>query len=148
MVKFATAHILIVEDDDVLRENLKTILGEESLGYRISTAKTHQDADDFLKLHARGVSLILSDTDIRAVGQEERYSGIRFVQEGRNKGIPTIIWSNEPNFHPGEIGQIASYDKGYFGISGSEPYISLQNKDMFLQAIREALSQKHASSLV
>jgi CheY-like chemotaxis protein len=95
-----TKTILIVEDDDVIRENLKEILEMEA--YHVETARHGKEALEYLRSHASSKpSLILLDINMPVMSGPEFLSALR-NEDNTHSGIPVVVMTAVPEV--GDLG--------------------------------------------
>jgi CheY-like chemotaxis protein len=111
MAKFL--HILVVEDDDAVRDTLQMVLHE--LGYRVSSAENAAAARVTLAQHA--IDLLITDEMMRG----ER--GRQLAAYARSLGVPSLLMSAD-NETKRELAE------------GQQPFIG---KPFLLEQLREAV---------
>lgn len=88
-----TEQILVVEDEEMLRDLVKTLL--EGKGYRVLTASDGEQAVEIYRMHHKNIALLLCDMGLPKLGGWEAYEKMKTI----NPNLKAIFASGyvEPN---------------------------------------------------
>uniref|UniRef100_B8DN80 Response regulator receiver protein n=1 Tax=Nitratidesulfovibrio vulgaris (strain DSM 19637 / Miyazaki F) TaxID=883 RepID=B8DN80_NITV9 len=118
--------ILVVDDEEMVRENLEAYLEDE--GFRVVTAGSGEDALDLLERHRPDVGII----DMRLPGM----SGNDFIIRA-HQALPTLRYL----IHTGSTNYKLPSELITIGVQRADVYIKpLQNMDDLVQGIFRRLS--------
>ncbi len=93
--------VLIVEDDEELRDTMREILEDE--GYAVLVASEGQEALDAME-HAERVCLVLLDLVMPGMNGWDFFAALR--SQVRFAGVPVIVHSSSPRSAPAGVTRV------------------------------------------